>query len=104
MKKLLLLLLCCVIPACSTTPKVIYKAYLVQMEPSWLTPCPVAPPPNPSMYLRSTPAKREKLSAEAYVEQTSNVDQCNSQLEAIRKKYELMGVQTPLILTKPKKP
>lgn len=104
MKKLLLIALCCMIPACSMTPKVIYKAYLVQMEPSWLIPCPVAPPPNPTVYLRSTPAKREKLSAEAYVEQTSNVDQCNSQLEAIRKKYEMMGAETPLILVKPKKP
>lgn len=104
MKKLLLLALCCLMVSCSTTPKVIYKAYLVQMEPSWLVPCPVAPPPNPTVYLRSTPAKREKLSAEAYVEQTSNMDQCNSQLEAIRKKYEMMGKETPLILVKPKKP
>lgn len=82
MRILLLLCFLLLLVGCGTTPPAPRIVY-VYPDSGWTRPVSVAPPPDQKAFEQATIEQRMKMFAEAYKQQTLNVQTCNTQLNTI---------------------
>lgn len=61
-----------------------YQPYIVAPNDALLVNCRVSAPPDRNLYLSVSQTERERMLAEAWMEQTTNLVNCNMRLEDLR--------------------
>lgn len=64
--------------------------YYTELDPSWLTPCVITPPPEKSIYLDAKPDERAILMTIAYTQQVQSVATCNARFSQMREYNQRM--------------
>lgn len=67
------------------TPNVRTYTYYSELEPAWLTPCEIVPPPDREMYLQAKVEERSILMTIAYTQQVEATATCNARFAEMRK-------------------
>ena len=88
MRVALLLLIILLSGCASTEPVVKTYTFYSEIDPSWIVPCPLEPPPVKEDYLLATTKERTLMMALAYTGQIEKVTLCNIRLEEVRKQND----------------